>query len=91
MKSWSFPSVLDAQIAEEEGEKTGRQSFQQFFGGHGILTTFILSKRHTAGAHSCSCTVLLSNTFAGAINTVPAMHWLSSTGLGLTQKGQNPS
>lgn len=33
VKSWSFPSVLDAQVAEEEGEKTGRQSFQQLFGG----------------------------------------------------------
>lgn len=54
MKSWYFLSVLDAQVAEEDGEKTGRQSFQQFFGGHGILTTFIPSKRHIAGAHSCS-------------------------------------
>lgn len=56
MKNLVFPSVLDVQTAEVEGEKTGEVACTSpafFFGGwHSILTSFILAKRHTAGDHT---------------------------------------
>ena len=55
MKTLVFPSVLDAQVAEVEGEKTGKwpvPGLLSFLGWRSILTSFILAKRHTAGDHT---------------------------------------
>lgn len=51
MKTLVSPSFLDAEVAEVEGEKSGRWPvlvLLSFLGWHIILMSFMLTQRHTA-------------------------------------------